>query len=622
MNEATLKLLRKPEIDQEHTALLEHCKALVKRSRCKMSERYSDWDNQDLVYRGIRCLDKDDVKAAREGKPVKMVVPNTFAQVQTFVSFLFLLFTQNRTYFELVANGTEDHGNKQKDIEAVIEYDLKMSKWVGILYQLLLDTARFGLSVTECSWSRKVVRAYVEQPVVTNFNGLVNPVLPGSEWQDFVKFEGNQVKSVSPYRFFPDTNFPITEFQRGEFCAVEEEFSISQLRELESVGEVAGVELIPPLPRNFAKTRGAETRTVLDFTQKSVYQNSGGQSEGTALVTKMQVRIVPSKFKIDGEKTLGPETFPVLYHIWYANDSRVIRAEPAYWWHDQFGWTVGQFTPDMHHTLNLGLADLVYRLQDVITWLYNSRITDVRRNMRGRNIVNPAMIDMKSYDSEGDIYVRSGNAGPIERAILPLNVNEVTASHVQDAQVLAQLMEVVTGVNGNAMGQYSQGRRSAEQTRVVTSGAAGRMKMHGSLIFSDALAPLAMMMTSNSRQQLSVERFNLIIGKDAVLDPTRFISFKGTPEEVIVNADYFTFDGTLQSEKGYVANALQELLATAMSNPLVAQQLDLDPRALMREIMFLRGVGSTQRFSLSQNVAAGAPPLPMPQIADPNAPIV
>lgn len=615
MTDDIKSMLGKENVTPEHEALLSHCLSLVRRSRCEMAKRYKDWDVQDMVYRGIRCLDRDDIKAAQEGKPVKMITPNTFAQVQTFTSFLFLLFMQNRTYLELLPTGGEDHGTKQSDIESILEYDLRASNWAGVLFQKLLDTSRFGLGVTECSWTRKIIRANVEGPVLTNFDGLVNPVRPESQWQEFVKFEGNQVRPVSPYRFFPDTNFPITEFQRGEFCAAEEEYSISSLRALEAAGEVFGVDNIPPLPKNFAKNRGAESRTVLDFTQRSVIGASSGQSEGTAIVTKMQVRIVPSKFKLDGDKPLGPETFPILYHIWYANDSRIIRAEPAYWWHDKFGWTVSQFTPDMHHTVNLGLADLIYRLQEVISWLYNSRITDVRRNMRGRNIINPLLVDMKSYDSEGDIFMRSGaNASLLDRAIRPLDVNEVTASHVQDAQMLMQLMEVVTGVNGNAMGQYSSGRRSAEQTRVVTAGSVGRMKMHGQLIFADGIAPLGEMMVSNSRQSLSMERFNLVIGRDAVANPMRFIDFKGTPEEVICNGDYFTFDSTLQSEKGFIAQALQELFAQVAANPMIAQQLDIDPRTLLNEIQRLRGAGSMTRFSLAQNVAAGAPPLMQPQM--------
>ena len=131
------------------------------------------------------------------------------------------------------------------------------------------------------------------------------------------------------------------------------------------------------------------------------------------LVTKVQVWLVPSKYKFGPkQKKLGPEEFPVMYHVWYANDNRVIRVEPAYWWHNEFGWTLAQFTPDMAQTVSMGLADLIYRLQDVMTWLINARVTDVRRNLRGRNIINPAFIDTKTLDGEGDIYMRKG---PIRR---------------------------------------------------------------------------------------------------------------------------------------------------------------------------------------------------------------
>lgn len=620
MTDDVIKELRSVEVSPFHQALLDHVKNLIKLSRSDMSKYYSDWDKQDQVYRGIRMPDRDDKEQASRGKPIKCVVPNTFAQVQTFTASLFLMFKQNRTFFELVGTGDEDSGTKLRDIEAVLDQNLRYSQFDGVLYQKLTDTARFGLGVTECAWTRDVIRANVPgTPVMTTFEGVSVETNPGSSWQDFTKYEGNLVRSVSPYRFFPDTRFPIGEFQRGEFCGAEEEYSIAQLRQLESVGEVAGVDHIPPLPRNWEKARGGATRTTMDLATpngKSFLMGPGpSKSEGTVLVTKVQVRLVPAKFKF-GPKDLplGPEDFPVLYHVWYANDSRVIRAEPAGWWHNLFGWTVSQYTPDMHQTINLGLADMIYRLQDVITWLYNSRITDVRRNVRGRNLINPALVDMKSVDGEGDIYLRSGQNGALlDRAMRPLDVRDVTAGHISDAENLARVMEVVTGVNGNAMGQYGSGRRAAREVSVVTAGSMGRVKMHGHLIFSEGLAPLGLMMTSNVRQSLSQSMFNRIIGDAATLDPSRFLAFQGTPEEVICNTDYYTFDSTMASERGITASSLQELMMQVIANPAAAQFLDIDPRALLSEIQWLRGAGNVSRFSLARNVAAGASPLPLPQ---------
>ena len=139
-------------------------------------------------------------------------------------------------------------------------------------------------------------------------------------------------------------------------------------------------------------------------------------------------------------------------------------------------------------------------------------------------------------------------------------------------------MQVVTGVNDNAMGQYNSGRRSATEARVVTAGASGRMKMHGQMIWETSLGRLGRLMLSNLRQSLSMESFTLVVGEDPMIQQ-RYQTFKGTPEEVIGGGDYFTFDSTLQSEEGFIAQSLQELLVAVINNPEAAQMLDIDPRS-------------------------------------------
>lgn len=593
-----------------HAALMTHALALVKMSRSHMSSRYCDWDRQDQVYRGERYLDKDDVEQVKKGKPTKMVVPNTFAQVMTFSSFLFLMFNQNRTFFELNPTGDEDYGFKQRDCELILERDLRHNTWNTVLFQHLLDVGRFGPGILECAWTRKITHAYVENaPTLVTYQGVQHEIREGSEWREYVKYEGNLVRPVSPYRFFPDTRFPLVDFQKGEFCACEEEYSKASLRGLEATGEVGGISQVKPLGNDWARLRGGETRTTMDTSRGNngragMFLHGPSQSEGTVLVTKMQIWLVPSQFKLEDGSKLGPEEFPVLYHLWYANDNRLIRCEPAGWWHNEFGWTVSQFTPDMHHTLTLGLADLIYRLQDVITWHINARITDVRRNMRGRLVVDPQGVDTASLDGEGDIYLRhSASKSGVDRWVKQLQMVDSTQGHMTDAELLGKLMQVVTGVNDNLMGQYNSGRRSAQEARTVLGGAAGRMKLHGHLIWDKGLSPLGRMMLSNSRQSLAFTEFMKVIGKGQADEiQQRYTMFKGTPEEVITGDDYFTFDSTLSSEKGFMAQSLQDLLAAIISSdPMAAQKLaqGVDPVKIVEEIQYLRGAGNIKRFRYS-----------------------
>ena len=606
MTDDVIKQLEAEKVTPMHEKLLTHAKALIKMSRSKVSQHYSDWDMQDQVYRGLRMPDQDDRRQASKDKPIKMVVPNTFAQVMTFASFLFLMLKQNRTFFELVPTGIEDYGDKQKDCELLLERDLRFNKWDILLFQHLLNVGRFGPAVTECCWTRKISHVYAEQPdTISTYGGVQTTLHNGSEWQQYIKYEGNLVRNISPYKFFYDVRFPLSEFQRGEFCGCEEEFSKGRLRELEQAGEVAGVDRVQPLPADWTKLRGGETRSSITTDKITSWLTGPSQSEGTVIVTKIQIWIVPSKFPIDDQTKLGPEEFPVLYHLWYANDNRIIRLEPAYWWHNEFGWTVSEFTPDMHKTLTYGLADLIYRLQDVISWHINSRITDVRRNLRGRLIVDPTGIDTTSLDGDGDIFIRPG-AGKVglNRFIQPLEMRDVTAAHMSDAEILGKLMQAVTGVNDNLMGQYNTGRRSAQEARTVLGGASGRMKLHGYLIWASGFAPLGKMMLSNLRQSLPFEQFQRTIGTttDPQVIQQRYAQFQGTPEEIVCGEDYFVFDSTLQSEKGFMAQSLQDLLSTIIqSDPLAAQRMTegVDPVKVLDEMQYLRGAGDIKRFAYS-----------------------
>ena len=139
-------------------------------------------------------------------------------------------------------------------------------------------------------------------------------------------------------------------------------------------------------------------------------------------------------------------------------------------------------------------------------------------------------------------------------------------------------------------GSITAGGGSASEARVVTAGAAGRMKMHGQLIWDTSLGRLGRLMLSNLRQSLSLEAFQGVVGEDPMVQQ-RYEVFKGTPEEVISGGDFFTFDSTLQSERNFVAQSLQELLVAVIGNPEAAQMLDIDPRSMLNEMQFLRGAG-------------------------------
>lgn len=601
--------LGREEPSEMMTTLLESCLSNVKASRSIMSNHYAGWDLQDQVYRGERHLDKDDLKEQRQNKPTKMVVPYTHSQVMVFVSFLFLLFKQNDNPFELAPTGPEDYGQKWKDCEAVLKRDWTKSYGSRVLFQFLLDTARFGTAPLEVRWDKQTVKCWIapEDPTQSVFGGVPvsAPQAPG--YQEFLKFEGSVIRNVSPYRWFPDTTFPICDFEKGNFCFTEEDFTMGGLRQLEKDGMVTSVDNIKPPSAagwgtngSWSDFRGGETRNTWGWDGRGSWDKD--KDDAKVIVTKGRKKITPKEYLI-GDKPLGKEEFPILYTIWYANDNRIIKLEECREWHQSFGNAVGQYTPDMHHSLTNGLADLIYRLQDVITWFVNSHITSVRRVINNRNVINPSLVDMTSYDkTDSDIFMRKGVGRMDPRmAVSQLPAQDVTSGHMNDVDVLGKIMQMVTGVNEQMQGQYSQGRRDATQSRLVAAGSGGRMKMHGQLLWEAGLGRVGSLMLSNSRQSLSMSSFGRALG--GISDPQnlmqRYAAFKGTPEEVIGGDDYLGFDSTLQSEKGYMAQNLQELLGMILqADPQAAQVLtqNVSLTKVVSEMFYLRDGTPIERF--------------------------
>ena len=583
------------EMSDWHKALLKHCKNLTDMSRKKMKEKYGTWRTANDTYRGLRPADRDDVKANERGEPVKMVVPLTFAQVQTFVAFCLTLYTQRERMFELV--GVEENDHKAAKIgEALLQRDLVKNCYEQKLYQLLLDVARFGIGIMKTSWREEVSMTSVEKEGVMSETGIMG--MPMMEEQRTVTSQGNVIDNISPFRFYPDVRLPLSRFQEGEFVSSEEVQTMVTLRQLEREGEVAGLKWVEPYAKNklIFETLERQMEPENEGSMLADAMTESEDTEGTVVVTECQVKLVPSKFKINGEP-MGPETYPVPWIVWYVNGERVIKAEPMDMKHNKFSYAIAEFTPDVHCLLNDGLAETIDNLQNVITWLINSHITSVRKTIQNWLVGDPTAIEMSDITERRPFirlkpeYALQG----VDKFIKQLDVRDVTGTHMADSQALQSLVQIVSGINDNALGQFHTGRRSATEARNVNSATASRLKMHALLIFRMCLEQLARQMLANHQQYLTAETYIKVAGANA--DPAAFTNFiKVTQDDLVGDYDFEVFDGTLPSERYERAAALEEFLVTMMKSPQMTPVIGFDPVRLVKEWMELRGIRNPERF--------------------------
>ena len=137
------------------------------------------------------------------------------------------------------------------------------------------------------------------------------------------------------------------------------------------------------------------------------------------------------------------------------------------------------------------------------------------------------------------------------------------------------------------------------------------MKMHAHLIWASSMEPLGLKLLMNHRQSLSFATFHEIIGGDPTTAQLQFAHFNQPDLAKLTRSeDFFIFNSVLDSEKGFIAQSLQELVGIMMSNPENAALFDIDIKKLLQEIMDLRGAGSLVRFSHASPNPANVPAQP------------
>ena len=95
---------------------------------------------------------------------------------------------------------------------------------------------------------------------------------------------------------------------------------------------------------------------------------------------------------------------------------------------------------------------------------------------------------------------------------------------------------------------------------------------------------------------MSQETFARRVGIGKVM---QYPLFHQPPAAIVANSDHFIMNGTLPSEKSFMAQSLQELLGIVLQSPEAAAMFNLDPNKLMREIYELRGIPGLGRFGFS-----------------------
>lgn len=603
--------------------ILTKLRAYLDASSNEMSQYWDIWESTEAVYRAWRVKDKEDYENEAQNRSAKLIVPVTYAQTQTFISFILSAFNQREYFYELRGRNSEDQRYKE-GLQRDLQYQLDKQGFVLHQYNAILSACQYGFHVSKVQWTteEELVRA---RRVITKEPTLMerlSSMMLGQPAQaqeiveeiegKVVSYEGNIITTVSPYNFLPDPNFPIAEFYKGEFCCDENEVSLARIRSQEGKLYHGTKHIEPYIGTSLwnSRKRRVGTRNASNISSDLTHYDL----KGNVILDEVYFYAVPAELSKTCNLDIGKEKDPVLFIATIANDSKLIRFERSGYLHGGFPFAVGEYSPNSNSFINPGLNDMINDLQSLETWMLNSHISNVQSAIKSRFIVNENMVNMSDIEANSS-KIRVNKSGDVDKAIKQLLVTDVTQRHIGETEYIHKLIQLVTGINENALGQYATGRRSATEAHNVNAGAAARLQMHAKLLYESSFKNIGKMLIANTRQGRSQSIYEAIIGED--IDKFPFEQVILTPLDKIMGGyDFVPFDATLPSERFERANLLKEVFSMLVSNPQTIQLLNKNPLPLLEHIAELLGITNLKDFNLNaqENALVGQPSVPQVQV--------
>ena len=587
--------------------------------RASQLTRWAKAEDQFTAYIPEAAADAERKKKWNAGKPeyTTIMIPYSYAVAMTAHTYYTSVFMSRDPIMQLKGR----HGETEQQIlsnEALLDYQLSVGEMMVPLFLWLFDPIKYGVGFVGHYWDKEMVRSrrFVKKPRM--FLGM--PV-PGTEEEveevlDVVGYEGHRLYNVRPQDMITDPRVSVWNFQKGEFCARYVELSSTDLLAGTRSGKYFDVEKLQNRGSDFAETR--DTGGAKSELPGAAFEGlMWGDAEIPSFVKayEVYVRIVPKDWGL-GNSNDATE-------IWVftvtAGSFELFGAQPLGALHGKFPFDVLEQEPDAYNLYARSMMDTMEPLNSAITWLVNSHMFNVRASLNNQFIADPSMLNMKDFESPNPgklIRLKPEAYGRDVRSMFAqLPVSDVTQGHVPNMQLMADMMQRVTGVTDNIMGMVNAGgRKTATEVRQSSTFGINRLKTTCEYFSSMGFAPLVQKLVQGQQQNYSVEKKFRIVG-DLAQFSDKFVNV--TPESIAGFYDFVPVDGSLPVDRFAQANLWNMMLGQMSKVPQVMQQYDLGK--MFAWVANLAGMKNLQQFKvqvmdpgmLAQQAQAGnAVPMP------------
>lgn len=455
----------------------------------KMDSRRRSWREIDKTLTAYVRIDELERKVKEKDKraPVSIVFPHSYSILETLTAFMDGLFLRE-PIFQYDGNSPEDTIGAIL-MTKVVEAHCKRFK-VGLsLHTAFKDSIAYGVGACFPLWKQKWgYRTRSSYGMDGQLEKTSEPAL---------LFEGNSLENVDPYQLLLDPNYGIQSIQDAEFVGFVRRTNYYNLLPEDGKGAVFNVRYLKGkdcTSRYWGSQRDqkAQTTTVGDT---SVLRPVD--------VVYLYINIIPKDWG------LGDYEEPEKWLFAIAADKYIIQAQPLDLDHNMFPVAVCAPTFDGYSSAPLSRLELLGGMQELLDWLLNSHVANVRKTINDMIIYDPYMLNTADLtDPKPGKLVRARRAAwgkDIRGSIQQLQINDVTRQHIADAQLTMGLMNQISGADDAMMGTLRQGgpeRLSAAEFSGTQSQALGRLQSLAMIVGQQLIQDVGYMFAMHTQQMM------------------------------------------------------------------------------------------------------------------------
>jgi len=585
---------------EKHRVIYRALKDRFDLSKRYMEQRYGTWESADKKYQAY--MPEKAADAARRllrentGEPqiTTFEVPYSYAMLMSAHTYWTSVFLSRSPINQFTAR----HGEGQRSVlgvEALLDYQVNVGKMMVPYYIWLLDVGKYGLGIVGSYWADEEIRVAEEVEEEILYLGLIpsGQTKKKKVTRTMKGYQGNRLFNIRPQDFFPDPRVPISRLQEGEFVGRMTDVGWNTILKREASGIYFNIDALRKVRRNanMREQGGVAQQFPAGLEHNDLSADISDMNNVELL--EMSVELVPTEWG------LGSSKHPEKWVFTLAAGEVVIGMEPLGRYHNKFEFHVLEYEVDGYALHKRGMLEILDPMQDVMTTLMNTHLTNVRKGVNDQFIVDPSRLMMKDLlDPKAGKLVRlkpEAYGTDPRQAIHQLQFYDVTQQNFNSMQEVSALMQKVVGVNENMMSAVnSGGRKTATEVRSSTTMGINRMKTAAEYFSAMGFAPQAEIMLQTTQQYYDIERKFKIAGN--MLSPSG-PDMMVSPEDIQGFYDFVAVDGTMPVDRYAQANLWTQMLNQMRQMPELMAQYDVG--GIFGWVAQLSGLKSIDQFRIN-----------------------